>query len=71
MSDFGKNLKRIRKNKGYTQKELAEHLHFGYSAISNYESGRNEPSLDILMELADILGVTTDELIGYDLKDKK
>lgn len=64
MSDFAKNLRQFRKEKGYTQIELAKMINYGYTAIANYENSRNEPSLDTLIELARILDVTTDELIG-------
>ena len=64
MSDFAKNLRQFRKEKGYTQIELAKLINYGYTAIANYESTRNEPSLDTLIELARILDVTIDELIG-------
>lgn len=64
MSDFAKNLRQFRKEKGYTQIELAKMINYGYTAIANYENTRNEPSLDTLIELARILDVTTDELIG-------
>ena len=71
MSDFAKNLRQFRKEKGYTQIELAKLINYGYTAIANYESTRNEPSLDTLIELARILDVTTDELIGaYPLTDE-
>lgn len=68
MSDFAKNLKFYRKQKKYSQKELAEKLHYGYTAIANYASGRNEPSLDDLIALAKALDVTVDELIGVKLE---
>ncbi len=64
MSDFAKNLKFYRKQKNYSQKDLAEKLHYGYTAIANYERGRNEPSLDDLITLAKVLDVTVDELVG-------
>ena len=64
MSDFAKNLRQFRKAKGYTQVALAKQINYGYTAIANYESRRNEPSLDTLIKLAHILGVTTDELVG-------
>ena len=71
VSDFAKNLRQFRKKKGYTQIELAKLINYGYTAIANYESARNEPSLDTLIELARILDVTTDELIGaYPLTDE-
>ena len=71
MSDFAKNLRKFRKRKGYSQKKLAETLHYVYTAIANYESGRNEPSFDDLLRLAQILDVTLDELIGTELKSEE
>lgn len=63
MSDFAKNLKKYRKQKNFSQTELAEQIHFGYTAIANYESGRNEPSIDTLIRLADALQITVDDLV--------
>ena len=68
MSDFAQNLKKYRKQKKYSQKDLAEKLNYGYTAIANYESGRNEPCLDDLIALAKLLDVTVDELIGAKLE---
>lgn len=69
MSDFAKNLRRFRKGKRYTQAQLGEMLHFGYTAIANYESGRNEPSFDALLKLAEMLEVTPNDLLGYAPQD--
>lgn len=55
---FAQNLRKYRKICGMTQKTLAKELHYSHTAIANYESGRNEPSL------SDILGVSTDALLG-------
>ena len=66
MSDFGENLKKLRKQKGYSQVRLAKELHYGSTAIANYESGRNEPSFAVLIRLAELLDVTVDELIGVE-----
>ena len=71
MSDFAKNLKYFRKQKNYSQTQLAEHLNYGYTAIANYESTRNEPSFDDLIKLAQLLDVTTDELLGVPLKTEE
>lgn len=71
MSDFAKNLKKYRKQKNMSQSELSKFLHYGYTAIANYESGRNEPSLDVLIKLAEVLDVTTDELLGITPKIKE
>lgn len=64
MSDFAKNLRTLRKAKKMSQVELGGLLNYGYTAISGYESGRNEPPLDDLIRLAEIFDVSTDELLG-------
>ena len=64
MSDFSFNLKKYRKRKNLSQCKLAKTLHYGCTAIANYESGRNEPSIDSLIKLAEALDVTIDELGG-------
>ena len=61
----GKNIKMLRKQSKLTQKELADMLGYGYTAVSNYESGRNEPSIKDLIKISDIFGITLDELIGH------
>ncbi len=71
MSDFAKNLKRFRKSKKMTQTELGRMLNYGSTAIANYESGRNEPSLDILIRLSEILNVSLDDLLGASPKNKE
>ena len=53
MSEFAENLKRFRKSKKLTQTELGKMLNYGSTAIANYESGRNEPSIDDLIKIAD------------------
>ena len=70
-SVFGKKLKELRKAKKITQKKLSEVLGYGYTAIANYESGRNEPSLQDLVRLADFLDVSVDELLGREYPSKK
>ena len=71
MSDFAQNLKKYRKQKKYSQMALAKELNYGYTAIANYESGRNEPAFDDLIKLARLLEVTIDELVGTDLTTKE
>ena len=64
MSNFSINLKNYRKKKNLSQCTLAKALHYGCTTIANYESGRNEPSIDSLIKLAETLDVTIDELVG-------
>lgn len=71
MSNFAYNLRKYRKREQYSQVELSRLINYGYTAIANYESGRNEPSLDVLIALAKILGVTIDELIGAEYHEEE
>ncbi len=65
MSDFSVNFKRLRKQKGLTQAQVAEYLGVNKSTISNYESGYSEPgSHEKLERVADFYGVSIDELLG-------
>lgn len=64
MSDFAKNLRALRKERGLSQTELANVLGYGYTAISNYEKGRNEPTVGVLIALAEYFEVSVDELLG-------
>ena len=65
MSDFAKNLRYYRKQKRLSQAELAKALNYGDTTISNYESGRNEPSFDDLINLSHKLSVTPNDLIVF------
>ena len=70
MSEFAKNLRKFRKQKGYSQEKLAKALHYGYTAITNYEGGRNEPSYDDLMALSRELDTSPNDLLGFAFEDK-
>ena len=61
---ISKNIKNLRKEKGLTQKELADLLHVTSQAVSRWEKGDVEPSIDTISEIASIFEVTTDEIIG-------
>ena len=68
MSEFAKNLKKYRKMKNISQEKLGKSLNYGSTAIANYESGRNEPSIDSLIKIAEVLDVTIDDLLGMKRK---
>ena len=57
-------LKKLRKEKKVTQKEIAAELKIDQSNYAGYESGRRVPPPDKLIILADYFGVTTDYLLG-------
>lgn len=63
---FDLNLKKLRQTKGLTQNELAKLLAVPQSVISDYETGKLDPSLKRAIELAIIFDVTLDELIKYE-----
>lgn len=70
MADVGKNIRKIRKEKNLTQDELAERLHCTRQTVSNYENGKSEPGIDLLIEIAGVLEVEVSDLI-YGLKQKE
>ena len=61
---LGELLVNLRKDRGYTQQNLAEILNTSRSSISNYEKGTNYPDLNGLVKIADLLNVSTDYLLG-------
>ena len=58
------NLKDIRKKRGYTQKNVADYLNCSPVVYSRYESGKREPSIEVLLLLSEFFGVTVDYLLG-------
>lgn len=60
---FGAFLVQLRKEKGLTQKELAEKLYVSDKAVSKWERGLSLPDISLLTPLAEILGVTVTELL--------
>lgn len=57
-------LKKARQRKKLTQEELAKKLKTTKGTISNYENGHSSPSNEMLKDLADVLDVSTDYLLG-------
>lgn len=63
---FGQRFARFRKAKGFTQEDLAIKVNVSSQAVSKWENDINMPDVALLLELGEILGVTTDELLGKD-----
>jgi transcriptional regulator with XRE-family HTH domain len=59
----GRNVKRVRQDKGLTQEELAERSGFSQQYISGLEQGRRNPTIVSIYELATALGVSHMELV--------
>ena len=60
---IGKNITRLRKLANMTQLELAEKLNYSDKSISKWEQGNGIPDVRILIQLAELFGVTLDDLV--------
>ena len=58
------NIKSLRKNKGYTQEELAARINVVRQTVSKWEKGLSVPDAEALQRLADVLEVDVKELLG-------
>lgn len=63
---FGKRLNKTRKLKGFTAQKMADQLSISIRTYRNYESGHSSPSLEMLVEIADILNISIDYLLCRD-----
>lgn len=63
-NNISKNIAKYREKAGLNQKELAERLGVVPSRISNWETGANCPTIDILFEVCDILNVSINDIYG-------
>ncbi len=68
-TNFNTELKRIRKSKGFTQEQLAEKVGVSAQAVSKWEMN-SYPDPQLLPRIAEILGVTIDELYGIRKEEK-
>ena len=68
---LNENIKTIRKNKGYSQEELAIRLHVTRQTISKGERGASVPDADLLTDMAEIFEVSVSELLGEEPVERK
>ena len=65
---FGQKLRQLRKSRQMTQVELAQALEYAaYSYVSEIESGKKDPTVDFVIKVARLFGVTTDQLLRDEL----
>lgn len=62
-NQIGEFLAALRKSKGYTQQEVAEHLGVSNKTVSSWETGASCPDISILPVLAELYDVTCDEIV--------
>jgi transcriptional regulator with XRE-family HTH domain len=71
MSIDNKNLKYLRKLRGWTQEEFAQKLRIKRSLLGAYEEERADPRIDILEVVADMFKLTLDDLLRKDVSENK
>ena len=67
MKNIGQRIKEFRKKSNLTQEQLADYLNVTHKAVSKWECGVTVPDLSLIVPLARVLHVTTDELLGMDV----
>ena len=65
---FGKNIKDLRVEKNMSQKKLAEKIGATQGAVYFWEKEINEPTVGYVIKMADLFGVSIDELLSYEAK---
>ncbi len=63
---FGKRLRKMRNQRGFTQQRMADLLSIALITYQKYEQGVRSPSFECLINIADILDVSIDYLMGRD-----
>lgn len=68
---LGQRLKKLRSEKGLTQKDLADQLHVSFQTVSKWENDENEPDISTLKELAKLYNCSVDSLLGDEEEPKE
>lgn len=69
---FSERLKKEREKRDWSQTDLAEKLHVSRQSVSKWETGKNYPNIEVIIDLSGLFGITIDELLRSDeeLKEK-
>ena len=62
--EIGNYIKKLRKENGYTQKQLAEKLNVSFQAVSKWETGETLPDTSLLLTLANELNTSVERLLN-------
>ncbi|WP_139693225.1 helix-turn-helix domain-containing protein [Sporolactobacillus terrae] len=65
--DFADKMKKLRKEKGWSQDDLAEKLFVSRQSVSKWEIGQNYPSIESIIRLSDLFDMTIDDLLRSDV----
>lgn len=63
---LGARIKTLRKQRGWSQEQLAERVGISTQYVSNIERGKENPTLDLLLRLADGLAVSPTEMFDFE-----
>ena len=70
MSNAGKNLKYLRKLRGWTQEEFAQKLSIKRSLVGAYEEERAEPRLEVMEAISNLFKISLEDFLFKDLSEK-
>lgn len=66
MYDVGHRIKELRVKRGYTQEALGKRINKSKSAVSSYENDMQIPPLEVAADIASVLNVSVDYLVGFE-----
>lgn len=68
---LSENLKELRKNKGYSQEQLAVRLNVVRQTVSKWEKGLSVPDAQMLIEIAEVFDVSVSDLLGKTIEQEE
>ena len=68
---LGSRIKELREGRGWSQRALSQELRISKSMIAKYEGGVHTPTVNLLVRLAGLFGVSLDSLLGRDVRDPR
>ena len=68
--NFAENIRKLRRENGFTQEQLAEKVGVSFQTVSRWETGVVYPDIELLPALAELFETRVDELIGCTKNDK-
>lgn len=67
MDRFARNLKKLRKDRKWTQQRLSEKLKVSTCVVKNWEAGKYYPHVGLLIDISELFGVSMDDLVKGDI----
>ena len=68
---LGSRIRELREGRGWSQRSLSQELRISKSMVAKYEGGVHAPTVDLLVRLAGLFGITLDSLLGRDVRDPR